>query len=98
MPAFPIHSGARRRIARRIAQGIAQRIVGMPAIALEESAGLYRQGFVQDVALDMTGGGEQDLAPPDAADHLAAYRDVFGTDLAMNLGLVADHQADAVDI
>ena len=38
----------------------------------------HRKGFVQDVAFDMAGGGQQDLAGADAADHLAAHGDVLG--------------------
>ena len=70
----------------------------MAAIAFEEGARFHREGFVQDVAFDMAGGGQQHLAGADAADHPAAHGDVLGQDLAMNFGLLADHQADAAHI
>ena len=47
-------------------------VVRMAAIAFEESAGFHREGFVQDVALDMAGGGQQNLAGTNAALHAAA--------------------------
>ena len=70
----------------------------MAAIAFKEGAGFHRKGFVQDIALDMAGGGQQHLAGADAADHPAAHGDVFGQDFAMDFGFLADHQADAAHI
>ncbi len=87
-----------RHAHHRLLRLLAQRIVGMAAIAFEEGAGFHRKGFVQDIAFDMAGGAEQHLAGADAADYPAAHGDIVGDDLAMNLGFVADHQADAADI
>jgi len=80
------------------AAGVARGIIGVPAIALKKGSGFHRQRLMQNIAFDMAGGGQQHLAGADAAHHLAAHRDVLGQNLAVNLGLVADHQAHAADI
>ena len=70
----------------------------MTAIAFEEGARFHRKSFVQDIAFDMAGGAELNLAGADAADHLAAHGDVIGQDFTMHFGLLADHKAMAADI
>src|SRR5579863_8023609 len=77
---------------------LAQGILGAAATALEEGAALHRKRFVQDVAFDMAGGAEKDLAGMDAPDDAAAHRDILGPDFAMHFRALADHQADTADI
>jgi hypothetical protein len=77
---------------------LGQRVVGVAAIAFEEGAGLDGEGFVQDVALDMAGRGEQHLARADGALDAAAHGHLFGHHIALDEGLVADDEAGRVDV
>jgi uncharacterized membrane protein YtjA (UPF0391 family) len=70
----------------------------MAAIAFKEGAGLYRKGFVQDIAFHMAGRRQGDPAGADTADHLAANGDILGIDFAMDFRFVADDQAGAAQI
>jgi hypothetical protein len=53
---------------------------------------------VQDVSFNVAGRAEQNLAGTDGALNAAANGDVFGKYFAMHEGLVADHQADTLNV
>src|SRR5690348_3595393 len=76
----------------------AEWIIGVAAIPFEEGAGLHREGFMQNVAFDMTGRAQQDLARADAALNASADGDIFCKDFALDVGFLADHEAGAVNV
>ena len=81
---------------------VCQRIVRVAAIALEECAGFHREGFMQDVALDMACRLKREetlrarmLLP------LTRPRTVTSSAITIRLhdkGLVADHKAGGIDV
>ena len=88
----------RRAALRRWLGAIGQRIVGVAAIAFEERAGFDRKRFVQDVAFDVAGGAELNLARANTALDVAAHGRIFGIDVAFDGGLLADHQRAGADV
>jgi hypothetical protein len=70
----------------------------MAAVALEEGTCFDGERLVQDVSFNVACRAKQNLAGADGALYAAADRHIFGKHFAMHEGLVADYQADTMDI
>ncbi|HWA02078.1 MAG TPA: hypothetical protein VG819_01005 [Rhizomicrobium sp.] len=70
----------------------------MAAIPLKEGPGLHGKGFMENVAFDVAGGGQQDLSRPDASPDAASDRNVFRYHISLDAGFVANHKAIRTDV